>query len=61
MDKSTAVQRAANTTHFAAQVINDYGEQSPEATAALDAVARDVTSARQHGATDDEILRTLPA
>ncbi|KOG21782.1 hypothetical protein [Streptomyces viridochromogenes] len=61
MDKHTAIQAAVNAAAVATQAINDYGRDSDEARGALDAARTAVTTARQHGATEDDLRTARPA
>jgi hypothetical protein len=61
VNKTQAVQSAANATQVAMQAINDYGRNSPEAHGALRAARQAVFEARQLGATDDDIRAATPA
>jgi hypothetical protein len=61
MDKTQAIQAAANATAVATQAINDYGRNSPEAHGALRAARQAVFEARRLGATDDDIRAATPA
>jgi hypothetical protein len=61
MDKQTAIQAAANAAAVAAQAVNDYGPTSDKATGAVQAVRDAVSTARAHGATDDDIRASRPA
>lgn len=61
MNKTDAIQAAANATAVATQAINDYGTKSPQAQGALQAARDTVTTAREHGATDDDIRAAHPA
>lgn len=61
MDKQTAIQGAVNAVATATQAVNDYGRDSTEARGALDAARTAVTTARRHGATDDDLRAARPA
>lgn len=61
MDKQTAIQSAANAAAVATRAINDYGRNSVEAQGALHAARTAVTTARRHGATDDDLRTARPA
>lgn len=60
MDKNTNIQNAVNAVAVATQAINDYGHNSPQAQGALQAAHDTVTTARNHGATDDDIRAARP-
>ncbi|MFH8797586.1 hypothetical protein [Streptomyces sp. NPDC017941] len=48
-------QSAADAIRIAAQVVNDYGTDAPQAYDAVDAAVGAVLDARTAGVTDDEI------
>lgn len=61
METHDATQKAVNAVAVATQAINDYGQNSTEAKAALNAARTAVTTARTHGATDTDLRTTRPA
>jgi hypothetical protein len=58
MDKICALQKATDAVAVLSLAIHDYGEGTPEATGAADAVRDTFLVARAHGATDDELRAT---
>jgi hypothetical protein len=60
MDKPAAIQNAVNAVAAATQAVNDYGRDSTEAQGALQAARTAVTTARQHGATDNDLRTARP-
>lgn len=56
-----AVQAAVNAIAVATQITNDYGPQSSEAEAAMQAAREATAAARQQGAADDDFRNARPA
>lgn len=61
MGKHSATQDAANAVAVATQAINDYGQNSPEARSAYAAAVDATRTAREQGATDNDLRATPPA
>jgi hypothetical protein len=61
MDKHTAVQEVVDAVTGATRAINTHGSDSAEALSALQTARAAVTTARQHGASDDELRAARPA
>lgn len=59
MDKDTALTKAADAVAVFGVVVETYGIHSPEASKAKDAMRDSFHTARDHGATDDD-LRAIP-
>lgn len=58
MNKNEALSKAADAVSVMSQAIHDYGQQSPEAQGATDAVRDTFVVARAYGATDDDLRAT---
>lgn len=58
MDKNTALAQASDAVTVFSLVVNTYGDGSPEANGAKDAVRDSFLIARDHGATDDDLRAT---
>lgn len=59
MDKALALTKAADAVAVFGVVVETHGIHSPEASKAKDAMRATFLTARDHGATDDD-LRTIP-
>jgi|1185.fasta_scaffold577751_2 hypothetical protein len=58
MDLDTALANATDTVTVLVQAIHDYGNHSAEANGARTAVLHAFITARQHGATDNDLRTT---
>ena len=58
MDKATALQKATDAVTVLSVAVSTYGDGSPEANGACEAVRDSFVVARAHGATDDDLRAT---
>lgn len=58
MNKATALKKATDAVTVFSLAVNTYGDGSPEANGAREAVRDSFVVARAHGATDDDLRAT---
>lgn len=58
MDKPTALAKAADAVTVLSLAVDNFGEASTEANGAKDAVRDSFITAREHGATDEDLRAT---